>query len=630
MKKLFLYVALIFAASPVSAREISIPVRFDLSLIRYTFIEQFFNETGEKAVLLDDGRQCQWFYLIQPQVSTVNGKLRIISRADARLGLMVNDACIGPKPWKGFLDLYDDVQFDNQTCSIVLKLVDSHIYDDLHKKQLASGKLWDIVKGRVHERLGVVKIDFSDLYRNMQELLPLVLSLGGPETQNMLQSMKFRDIRIIDEKLELRISFEVNRPPPQTAGAPTAPEPALTAQEQQKWNQNLQRFDAFLTFVVKRLARTKRDDVKKAFLEVLLDVRYELARAVMPTQPGEPDPVLPLFIKTWERLAPLIRQLVCDMPQASAIQYLSFIAAGDAIAALNAIGPEAGFDLSADGLRRFARMIDPSEVIDPLLYSTDVDPELRKLFGLGPPLPPPNVLPEIDLNGMQQPQPGQRQSASYGGAVHNALARLDDILIASAWAGFDPEDLYRLNSWVPDKSDVPVYLPMMQKLLEYATDKALTNGKLDSSYNQLFGQMVMAVAWQESCWHQFVKNGDKLVPLRSTIGSVGLMQINERVWRGVYDPKGLLGDTLYNARAGCEILLHYLIDYSLAKSEHKLPGGIDNLPKATYAIYNGGPGQLARYRLADTKPALKKIDDLYWMKFTAVREAKLGEAADCF
>ena len=47
-------------------------------------------------------------------------------------------------------------------------------------------------------------------------------------------------------------------------------------------------------------------------------------------------------------------------------------------------------------------------------------------------------------------------------------------------------------------------------------------------------------------------------------------------------------------------------------------------------FYNGGPGQLARYRQADTKPSLKKIDDLYWMKFTAVREAKLGEAADCF
>jgi hypothetical protein len=87
---------------------------------------------------------------------------------------------------------------------------------------------------------------------------------------------------------------------------------------------------------------------------------------------------------------------------------------------------------------------------------------------------------------------------------------------------------------------------------------------------------------------------------------------------------------VYNGRAGCEILLHYLRDYALAKKEHLQTGGSDNLARATYAVYNGGPGHLARYRTPDTKPYLKKIDALWWSKYTAVREKTIMDSADCF
>ena len=48
--------------------------------------------------------------------------------------------------------------------------------------------------------------------------------------------------------------------------------------------------------------------------------------------------------------------------------------------------------------------------------------------------------------------------------------------------------------------------------------------------------------------------------------------------------------------AGSEILIHYLRDYAIAKGEHTATGEIDNLARATYAVYNGGPGHLRRYR----------------------------------
>ena len=54
--------------------------------------------------------------------------------------------------------------------------------------------------------------------------------------------------------------------------------------------------------------------------------------------------------------------------------------------------------------------------------------------------------------------------------------------------------------------------------------------------------------------------------LRSNNGSsVGLMQINERVWRGIYDLNRLRWDIHYNTRAGCEILATYFSRYAVKR-----------------------------------------------------------------
>jgi hypothetical protein len=110
----------------------------------------------------------------------------------------------------------------------------------------------------------------------------------------------------------------------------------------------------------------------------------------------------------------------------------------------------------------------------------------------------------------------------------------------------------------------------------------------------------------------------------------GLMQVNQRVWRGVYDIKGLVGDIEYNGRAGTEILLNYLSRYAIRKGEHKQPGGVSNLARASYAAYNGGPGHLTRYRAAKRNPALKKVDDLFWQKYSAASSGREMDVLQCY
>jgi hypothetical protein len=340
-------------------------------------------------------------------------------------------------------------------------------------------------------------------------------------------------------------------------------------------------------------------------MDVLLDGRQDVVEALAPENPSQTDPVPGLFLRAWEELAPVLHTGAKGLPAGTALRYLDFIAAGDALAALVRLGPTTGVDVSADGLRRLARMVDPVTPGDPLLYDDELDPELRTLLGFGAPLPPPEPSPDVDLDPLAW-------------------------LVGRAWAGIDRDGIARLNRWIPGSQDLDAYLRLVRELLLQVRDEALAANTIDEPYRPVYRHLVLATAWQESCWRQFVRKGTKIVPLRSPVGSVGIMQVNQRIWRGLYDQKGLLGDIAYNARAGAEILLHYLRDYGLARGEHKQASGTDGLVRAVYVAYNGGPRQLARYRAPNPPRPLRRVVDAVFAKYQLVQQGRELEVASCF
>jgi soluble lytic murein transglycosylase-like protein len=161
-----------------------------------------------------------------------------------------------------------------------------------------------------------------------------------------------------------------------------------------------------------------------------------------------------------------------------------------------------------------------------------------------------------------------------------------------------------------------------------SSDNVAAKNKLAEEYKPIYRQIVFAAAWQESCWRQFVKRGKNITTLASATGDLGLMQVNRNTWRGVYDLQGLGGDIQYNSNAGGEILLYYLARYAIRKGEDKQPGG--NLARATYSAYNGGPGQLGRYRAAKVNPALRKVDEAFWEKFQVVSSGQEMGVQRCY
>ena len=388
---------------------------------------------------------------------------------------------------------------------------------------------------------------------------------------------------------------------------------ATEAAGQADWRQ----WDSFLTFVVKHFGHDIGGELRNSLCDVLLDGRYEMVQAISPAA-GAKDPVPGLFLNSWKRLSPVLNQALPGFSQQTAGRYRSFIKAADGLAAVGEVGFQLGIKkLSPDVLRGLARLLEPTGAADPVAYNLNIDPQLRTLLGLGPPLSAPRPSSAVKEGRIYYP-------LLFYGAKSSIESRSWFISLASA---AEP-GVINLNQSVPDEQNLQAYLSQVRNLLKGLSDKVLVKSKLVEKHRKLYREIVLAAAWQESCWRQFVRKGEQLAPLTSATGDVGLMQVNRNVWRGLYDIKGLTADIEYNGLSGGEILYYYLTKYAIRKGEDKEPGG--HLARATYASYNGGPSHLTRYRSPKPNPALKKVDDLFWEKYQAVSSGHEMDVLRCY
>ena len=603
VSRLFVLAAVV-AAATAQARVIELPLTFDYEFIRQALLNQIYTSPSGKAVLWDDGTGCGFLKLREPQMNASGTRIRILTRGEARVGTPMGDQCLAPLQWEGFLEIFEEPHLSAEQHQLEFRVVESNIYDTEMKKRFLSGRVWDLVKKYAQPRFETVRIDLDAPIASVRELLPLVVAHDdAARLQTMLDSLHLVTATASAAGVAATLAFEAADVTP--AVGPT-PEPTLTAEELRRWETAWQQWDAFLTFVIKHFSlESKTSELRLALADVLIDARFDILEALAPSTPGTPDPTRALFLQTWQRLAPLVKQAAAAQPSAVALQYLTFIAAGDALSALDQLGPDAGIEISADGLRRLARAAAPQSTEDPLLYTSAVDPDLRQALGFGAPLPLP------DLSGAPSDETWW----------HRLLAP------PSAFAADQQPPEKALARWLPDTGDIGAYLHTVREVLDAVTKKTLAEGELAASYQDVYRRLVLAAAWQESCWRQFIRANGKVTYLKSAVGSTGMMQVNEHVWRGVYDLRGLRWDIGYNGSAGGEILLHYLQNYAVAQHEDR--GGIDNVARATYAVYNGGPGQLTRYRSKHPKPSLKRIDDLFLQKYDAVKAGHEMDVARC-
>ena len=173
---------------------------------------------------------------------------------------------------------------------------------------------------------------------------------------------------------------------------------------------------------------------------------------------------------------------------------------------------------------RLARMLHEDSSM--LLNPSYVSPDLQKLFQLSPDAGKDNNPEE------QSPAKGDQRD----GAFHHILRTGADLVLQMFTArkcyGALPT-FKEILRWKVPRKNLDEYIERVDVLLTKVSNSPKIIREIPEKRREMFHRMIKAMAWQESCYRQFVVKGDKLTYLLSyNQSSVGLMQVNERVWRG--------------------------------------------------------------------------------------------------
>jgi hypothetical protein len=570
------------AVEKEALQRVSVPLKLDYPLLATLLETQLFAGPGRTLNLLDASQPCSEVILSSPELSSQEAELQLLTDVRARIGLGAAGSCSTLFGFEGRLGIRGTPEI--RAGGTALAFAPSAVrLLDASGAAVSNAALESMATAGARGVFESYEIDLKPQLDSVGTFIPTVLPRYSREQiEALVQTLRVESLAVGEGGVDAAISLAFE---PLTA--PLEPERPLTEAELVAWEERWQTMDALLVLAVKHYAAsTSLRELRDALLEALIESRYRLRDALAETPDTASDAVRDWFLDSWARLAPVLQRIALEQPGQEQLLLVNVITATDALGVLDELGPSVGLDISTDGLRRLARMINEGQAADLLEYDIDVDPVLRRLL----------------------------EDSVENGTAPSAW-RIEFSLFPRAVAA----DANRLNSWAPKRTDLPEYLPSVAELMEETVRSTLDQRTLDPAYHALYRNLVLTTAWQESCWRHYVVSDDrKLVPLRSGTGDVGLMQVNERVWRGFYDQQRLRWDIEYNSTAGAEVLIDYLMKYALRKGEHRQPGGLSNLARASYSAYNGGPSQVARYRSSAASAYGRKVDAAFWEKYQQV------------
>lgn len=607
-----IFLLCLFTAPPRLSADttIELPLTLRTALLQHSIARYLNPETDKPTVLYQEGTY-RYLHSEEPRLYIRDSQPHFSTRIHARLGFKFLGIWPVALKWNGSIDMTLSPYVDEQW-QLRYHIVDSIIYDNAGAKPMITGLVWNLAKRFLHPRLEGFSLDLKP---PQQEIIAFLKACTSPaemaQVDAGLNSITVGTVRIDINGIVVPLILTI--PDSEfVAEMPLAEEAPLDSAEIESFQKVLEPWDAFLVFVIKNAGADLVDaKMREQLFDLLISSRYQL----LPILAGEVlpvagDPLRALFVDAWHQLRLIIeeaeeRGLIQQQP----LRYMTFINAGDALLALDAAVPRLGMHLTSDGLRRLARTLEPGGTADPLYFDWQVDPALRELFKFAPepdPLPIPETAP-----------PEVTPSLSR---------RFLDFLLPMVYAE-EAEPGRSLDLWVPRPEELEEYQLLIGSLLQSIADEELQRSELDPRFAGIFQFLVPSTALIESCWRQFVIKGDQFTFLRSSAGSIGLMQINQHVWRGFYNVERLRWEIPYNIRAGSQILMRYLKQYGIAVADKN--NNPSYAPRSTYSVYNAGPRAARRFIKKDSGPREKRVDERFWSIYQGIEAGGKVDLTSC-
>jgi len=617
-------------AASADFKTVIIPLTIDYPLLKSLVIQRAFTGPGHSAVVMDEGDGCNFIRISDPVFSESGGLLRCETRVLIRTGAPFRDTCLMPAEWNGYVAFLVRPLMDRRNGTLSFHTVDSAVYTEEHRLQQVTDWVWELIKTRIYAYIDAIEVDLEPPVLEIKSVLGSFFPGGlSKHVHSMLSSLRFGEIRITPQAVQIELLAEVE----EVYDIESETESAfLSDAELDTLVDAWETWDAFLVHLILSLTgKPLGEEERRTLFETLLEARYrfttELAERTV-----DKDLVREEFIEAWTRLSPIFRNHFGGESSEFTLGYLAFFTAADALATLDRIGPTLGIAVSREGLIRMARLIRPGIPVS-LEYDLEFNPELREILDLGAPLP---MDVPADSDPTDVPEDLLKEGAATSSPWIRMFVGIRRLFSGSrVWAKTLKEipNPSQLERWLPPNGPPDAYIRKVERLLSHAATALLKKGSLHRVYHDFYKRLVLATAWQESCFRQFVKEKGKITYLLSyNRTSVGLMQVNRRVWRGIYEMDLLMWNIHYNAAAGCEILDQYFRRYALPKLKamqrrdlltEETAGGV------VYAMYNVGTNQFSKYPQRKKEKAYFLSDTLFMEKFRWTTQGLVSRVEAC-
>lgn len=639
---------------------VRLPMTVEYSLLRRLIVDQAYPEPGDRATVVNLNQGCNEIWLASPQVAEENGEVRLQTELHVSWGTPVAGNCFAPIEWSGTIVFWQQPTLGDDW-RLRFSTRNSSLLNRAGEKTAIPGLIWDLAKQNVHGFINSIAINLAPPVDNVKRFMqPQTGQQASGTAEKFLASMRPDQPLVRKDGLAIHILADADVPPVSemdSLGVPPIEDPAAQERILALW----QTWDALLVNMIGQLAsRELTVEDRQLLLDTLLTVRYEFAEVL-----GSPEFTTSFvrrqFISCWVTLKPLFERHNDPRSADSLLGYLSFFTAADALVVLDRLGPMLGIEVSREGFYRLAHLLSDEKLNE----GGGVDPRLRELLGIGPPLPLPDpdevfALPVAPAPGQVPAIPEQAEPVSPplpGDEAPDPFAEPDPFeqgpnkvqepgnagaVLWRWWQElFTPvascvaaqPTLESVSIWTAELTPADQLLSRVRILLAKAARNQ--EAQLDKTVGTRgWGQRLLeATAWQESCFRQFViQNGKVNYLLSYNNTSVGVMQVNERVWRGIYDVKELRWNPEYNIMAGAEILALYLNRYIAKHKDFGSYGdeeGRRHIATWLYALYNSGPGQLNKFQQRNGKGRLRAIDRLFQEKYSQVDDEGWANEVQC-
>ncbi|MBS4051254.1 MAG: hypothetical protein KGZ69_13265 [Methylomonas sp.] len=333
------------------AREINVPVPMDYRLIRNVLLNQLFTGPGQTARLWQDGKQCSFLDLSNPQIAGVNGQVKIDNNVHAQFGAKMAGKCMTLVKWSGILETLQKPTLDKTGNVLSFPVTSTNAFDGNGQK-LDINQLQDLLQQVVAPRLADLKIDLNESRGDIvKTLLPYVPAEDSEQLHDSVNSLRFNSVKADSNAIVLNLGFVANVKP-----ADNAPVAALNADELQQWQTVWQNWQASLDKGIDQIPLTgDLADNRDTLHTVLQKAGRAFEQGLSSDHEDGNDPVRVFISESWDELAPLLREVSKQLPGAEGLRYLTLIAATDLMYELESIGSPFGLEISANGLRKIAR-----------------------------------------------------------------------------------------------------------------------------------------------------------------------------------------------------------------------------------------------------------------------------------